>query len=86
MKEQLDPKLDPQEQILLGKVKGMFDDACKKAYLAGFERGMAQSMEDEGLEGVQVKRIIISKYTLIALLIIVVGSIFSLGMYIGGLQ
>jgi hypothetical protein len=83
MSKQLDPTLDPQEQILLDKVKGMFDDACKKAYLEGFRRGMAQSMEDEGLEGVEVRRIIISKYTLLALLIIVVGSIFSLGMYVG---
>lgn len=86
MREQLDPKLDPQEQILLGKVKDMFDDACKKSYLAGFERGMAQSMEDDGLGGVEVRHIVINRYTLIALIIIVVGSIFSLGMYIGGLQ
>lgn len=83
MKEQLDPKLDPQEQMMLDKVKGMFDDACRKAYLDGFKRGMAQSMEDEGLDGIEVRRIIISKYTLLALLIIVVGSIFSLGMYVG---
>ena len=49
MREQLDPKLDPQEQMMLDKVKGMFDDACRKAYLDGFKRGMAQRMEDEGI-------------------------------------
>lgn len=79
-------QLDPQEQMMIDKVRDMFDDACKKAYLDGFKTGMKQSMEEDGFGGVEVRRIIISKYTLIAFLIIFVGSIFSLGMYIGGSQ
>jgi len=79
-------QLDEQEQAVFNRVKKHFDDSCKKAYLAGFSAGMKQSMEDEGLDGVEVRRIVISKYTLIAFLIIIIGGIFSLGMYTGGTQ
>lgn len=52
-----------------------------KAYDAGFEHAMREldGVDDE----TQVRRIVVTKWGLLAFLIIVFGSVFSLGMYIG---
>ena len=52
-----------------------------KAYDAGFEHAMRKLDGDD--EDVVVKRIAVTKWGLLAFLIIVFGSVFSLGMYVG---
>lgn len=79
-------ELSEAEQRFMEKIKGLVDQAHKEGYMEGFKAGMGQDMDDDGLEGVSVHRIIVNKYTLLAILIIIFGSVFSLGMYIGGLQ
>lgn len=54
-----------------------------KAYDAGFEHAMKKMDKEEYGEDVQVKRIVITKWGLLAFLIIVFGSVFSLGVYMG---
>ena len=79
-------ELREEEQLFMNKIQNLVEQAHKEGYMDGFKAGMGQSMDDEGLEGVTVRRIIVSKTMLLALLIIIFGSVFSFGMYIGGLQ
>ena len=74
-------KLDEKEREFYNKIKGLTD----KAYKAGFMEGV-KSIVGEDDEEVNVRRFHITPSGLIALLIIVFGSVFSLGMYIGGLN
>jgi hypothetical protein len=76
-------ELGTEEQALLEKVKDFVEGAVARAYEKGFMDGLKQATGvDEG--GVLVKRFIFTPLTLIAILIIMLGGCFSLGMYIGG--
>jgi hypothetical protein len=77
---------DEAKQIFADKVAELIKEKQREAYFKGFEAGMGKQLEDDGLEGVEVHRYVINRYTLYGLVCIVIGSIFSLGMYIGGLQ
>ena len=76
-------ELSEEEQRFMDKIKNLVEQAHKEGYMDGFKAGMGKSMDDEGLDGVSVHRIIVSKTMLLALLIIIFGSVFSFGMYIG---
>lgn len=77
-------KLDEKELEFYKKIKGLTDLAYKKGYTDGVKRAL---LDDETeIEGTNVRRIHVTPSGLIALLIIVFGSVFSLGMYIGGLN
>lgn len=76
-------KLDAKELEFYNKIKGLTD----KAYKAGFMDGVSKILgDDTEIEGSNVRRIRVTPSGLIALLIIIFGSVFSLGMYIGGLN
>ena len=77
-------KLDPQEREFFDKIKGLTDNAYKKGYMDGVKHILNDG--DEEVEGDGIRRIRVTKGGLIAFLIIVFGSVFSLGMYIGGLN
>lgn len=76
-------KLDEKELEFYNKIKGLTDIAYKKGYMDGVK----SLISDEGvneIDGRSVRRINITPSGLVAVLIIVFGSIFSLGLYLGG--
>ena len=76
-------KLDEKELEFYNKIKGLTDKAYKKGYMDGVK----SLVGDEGVEeidGRSVRHINITPSGLIAFLIIIFGSIFSLGLYLGG--
>lgn len=78
-------QLDEKEQEFYNKIKGLTDKAYKKGYMDGVK----SLISDEGVEeidGRKVRRIHITPSGLIAFLIIIFGSVFSLGIYLGGLN
>jgi len=78
-------KLDEKELAFYNKIKSMTD----RAYKVGYMDGVKSIINDEGndeVDGRKIRRINISPSGLIAFLIIIFGSVFSLGMYIGGLN
>jgi len=76
-------KLDEKELEFYNKIKGLTD----KAYQAGYMDGVKSVIgDDEEVSSSNVRRINVTPSGLIALLIIIFGSVFSLGMYIGGLN
>lgn len=77
-------KLDPQEREFFDKIKGLTDNAFKTGYMAGVNSILGD--DDEEIDGRKVRRVMVTKGGLLAFLIIVLGSTFSLGMYIGGLN
>jgi hypothetical protein len=77
-------KLDPQEREFFDKIKGLTDNAFEMGYMAGVNSILGD--DDEEIDGRKVKRVMVTKGGLLAFLIIVLGSTFSLGMYIGGLN
>lgn len=77
-------KLDEKEREFYNKIKGLTDMAYKKGYMDGIKRALLD--EETEIEGTNVRRIHVTTSGLIALLIIIFGSVFSLGMYIGGLN
>lgn len=77
-------KLDEKELEFYNKIKGLTDKAYKAGYMDGVKRALLD--DDTQIEGSNVRRIRITPSGLIALLIIVFGSVFSLGMYVGGLN
>ena len=76
--------LDEKEREFYNKIKGLTDKAYKVGYMDGVKRALLD--EETEIEGTNVRRIHITPSGLIALLIIVFGSVFSLGMYFGGLN
>lgn len=76
-------KLDEKEREFYNKIKGLTDMAYKKGYMAGVSSVLDDDVE---VEGSNVRRIRVTPSMLLAVLIIVVGGIFSFGMYIGGLN
>lgn len=77
-------KLDPQEREFFDKIKGLTDNAFKMGYMAGVKSILGE--DDEEIDGLNVRRVMVTKTGLLAFLIIVLGSTLSLGMYIGGLN
>lgn len=77
-------KLDEKELEFYNKIKGLTDKAYKVGYMDGVKRALLD--DDTQIEGSNVRRIRVSPSMLLAVLIIVVGGIFSLGMYVGGLN
>lgn len=76
-------KLDEKEREFYNKIKGLSEMAYKK----GYKDGVKSLVSDEGvkeIDGRKVRRINVSPSGLIAFLIIVFGSVFSLGLYLGG--
>jgi hypothetical protein len=73
-------KLDEKEREFYNKIKGLTDIAYKRGYMDGIK----DVVGDDG-ERV-VKRIVLTPSSMLAFLIILLGGIFSLGMYIGGLN
>lgn len=77
-------KLDPQEREFFDKIKKLTDNAFKMGYMAGVKNILGD--DDGEIDGRRIKRVMVTKTGLLAFLIIVLGSTFSLGMYIGGLN
>ena len=79
-------ELDPDEQALFDKVKDAMETSIERAYEAGFMAGIKQAtgVNEGEVDGVVVKRFVFTPLTLIAILIIMLGGCFSLGMFIGG--
>lgn len=77
-------KLDEKEREFYNKIKGLTDKAYKVGYMDGVKSIMGDDVVSE--EGRRVRRVVVTPSMFLAVLIIVVGSIFSLGMYIGGLN
>lgn len=75
-------KLDEKEREFYNKIKGLTDIAYKKGYMAG----VSSILEGNDQDDTPVRRINITPSGLIAFLIIVLGSVFSLGLYLGGLN
>ena len=69
------------ERRIYDKVKEMVADAYKRGHMDGVKSALGVEAEDA-----KVRRFEITPLGLIALLIIILGSIFSFGMYIGGLN
>jgi hypothetical protein len=78
-------KLDEKEREFYNKIKGLTDMAYKKGYMDGVKSIISDDGDDE-VEGTNVRRFRVTRSGLLAFVIIVFGSIFSLGMYIGGLN
>jgi len=74
-------KLDEKEREFYNKIKGLTDKAYKVGYMAGIK-----SIVGEDDEEVSVRRINVTPSMFIAVLLIVLGGVFSFGMYIGGLN
>jgi hypothetical protein len=77
-------KLDEHEREFYNKIKGLTDNAYKIGYMAGIKSVLGDDEVSE--EGSRVRRVVVSPSMLLAVLIIVLGGIFSIGMYIGGLN
>jgi len=77
-------KLDEHEREFYNKIKGLTDNAYKIGYMAGVKSVLGD--DEVSKEGSNVRRIRVTPSGLIAFLIIIFGSIFSIGMYIGGLN
>jgi hypothetical protein len=75
-------KLDAKELEFYKKIKGLTD----QAYKAGFMEGVRCAVEDSKSDNPRVRRIYVKPSMMLAILIIVLGGIFSFGMYIGGLN
>ena len=76
--------LDEKEREFYNKIKGLTDKAYKVGYMDGVKHILNDG--DEEVEEDGIRRIRVTPSGLIAFVIIVVGSIFSFGMYIGGLN
>lgn len=79
-KEFVPPELDEEGIEFMHKIKSLLDGAFKEGYM----EGVKSVIGDDG-ERV-VKRIVVTPSSMLAFLIILLGGIFSLGMYIGGLN
>jgi hypothetical protein len=73
-------KLDDEEQKMFDSVKDMFDEAVEKAYKRGYLDGVGERFEEDD---VSVHRFVVHKYTLLGGVIALVGSILSIGIFIG---
>jgi hypothetical protein len=81
MMEQKDEllELDDAGKAMLGRIKDMVEHAYRNGYMEGIKSVVG---DDEEVR--VVKRLIITPSMLLAMLLIVLGGMFSLGMYIGG--
>ena len=77
-------KLDENERQFYNKIKGLTDNAFKVGYMAGVKSVLGDDIEE--VSSSKVRRIVVTPSMVLAVLIIVLGGIFSLGMYIGGLN
>jgi hypothetical protein len=75
-------KLDARELEFYNKIKGLTDQAYKE----GFMDGVSRVLDDDKSDSPHVRRIYVKPSMMLAILIIVLGGIFSFGMYIGGLN
>jgi hypothetical protein len=73
-------KLDDEEQKMLDSVKDMFDKAVEEAYKRGYLDGVGKRLEEDD---VSMHRFVMHKYTLLGGVIAIVGSILSIGIFIG---
>ena len=73
-------KLDDEEQKMFDSVKDMFDKAVDEAYKRGYLDGVGERLEEDD---VSVHRFVVHKYTLLGGVIAIVGSILSIGIFIG---
>jgi hypothetical protein len=68
---------EPTEKEIDAQLRKLLE----KAYDAGYETAMQRFNGSRGEDG--VRRIVVGKWGLLAFLIIVFGSVFSLGVYMG---
>jgi hypothetical protein len=73
-------KLDDEEQKMLDSVKDMFDKAVEEAYKRGYLDGVGKRLEEDD---VSMHRFVMHKYTLLGGVIAIIGSILSIGIFIG---
>ena len=73
-------KLDDEEQRVFNKIKEMFDEAVEEAYKRGYLDGVGERLQEEVHS---VHKIVVHKYTLLGGVIALVGSILSIGIFIG---
>ena len=74
-------ELDDVGKAMVGKIKVMVENAYRNGYMEGIKTVVG---DDEEVRS--VKRIVITPSMVLAILLIVLGGMFSLGMYIGGLN
>jgi hypothetical protein len=77
-KEFIPPELDEEGIAFMHKIKDLLDGAFKEGYMEGVKSVVSNDGERV------VKRIVVTPSSMLAFLIIVLGGVFSLGMYIGG--
>jgi hypothetical protein len=79
-KEFIPPELDEDGIAFMRRIKTLLDGAFKEGYMEGVKSAIGNDGERV------VKRIVVTPSSMIAFLIILLGGVFSLGMYIGGLN
>lgn len=80
-KEFIPPELDEEGIEFMHKIKSLLDGAFKEGYMEG-----VKSVIDDSKSDPRIRRICVTPSGMLAFLIILLGGIFSLGMYIGGLN
>lgn len=73
-------RLDDEEQRVFNKIKEMFDEAVEEAYKRGYLDGVGERLQEEGHS---VHRVVVHRYTFAGVVVAVIGTILSIGIFIG---